>query len=255
MAMLLFRLVLWVVLPVILIVLAVGPRRVSAWFRGVWEWVWESKLAPAEVLNRVVWEHQNRIRRLGEVVQQSEQTLREIQQNIKKCEENIASLESEARIALQREEENEARAALSKQSLERQAILGFSEQLKHHKERITAARRRLHLLELQLRQYEVGRSILLDQLAEARTVEQQYALANQFDPQGTIAEWQRTEGNVQEASEHARAAEQVLVDTADLPLNAEPVRMDPAELEAHLARLREQVKNERSGHRNGRNAQ
>ncbi len=103
------------------------------------------------------------------------------------------------------------------------------------------ARRRLHLLELQLRQYEVGRSILLNQLAEARTVEQQYALASQFDPFSAVAGWLRAEGMVQEASQNARAVEQVYHDTADLPLGGRPVHIDPELLDAQLAQLKAQV--------------
>jgi len=241
MAMVLFRLFLWVVLPLALVVVAVGPGRVAAWFRGVWDWVWVGKLSPAEVLDRVVREHQSKIARLRQVLEQSDRTQADLQDNLRASEENIAALEAEARAAVLRDDDDEARAALAKIALERQAIAAFAAQRKHHKERITAARRRLHRLELQLRQYEVGRAILLDRLAEAKTVEEQYALANTFDPTGAVAEWQRAEGDVQEAAENARAVEQVLDDTADLPLGSEPARLDPAEIDAELARLKEQV--------------
>jgi phage shock protein A len=107
--------------------------------------------------------------------------------------------------------------------------------------RIDQARRRLHLLELQLRQYEVGRSILLAQLAEAKTVEQQYALASQFDPFSAVAAWTRAEGSVQQAAQTARAAEQVFTDTADLPLNGQPIRIDPVLLDHQLAELKAQM--------------
>jgi phage shock protein A len=254
MAEFLLRLILWFILPVFLITLAIGPARVGTWLAGVWSWIWESKLEPAEVLDRVVKEHQRKIAQLKEVLQQGDTTQGEIQKNIRKSEEMVASLEGEARAAVRREEDNEARAALAKMALERQALQGFSVQLQQHKLRTTQARRRLHLLELQLRQFEVGRSILLNQLAEARTVEQQYQLANQFDPFSAIAEWQKAEGDVQEAAENARAVEQVLTDTADLPLSTQPVRLDPAELNAQLARLKEDVQSERMGTRNGTTA-
>ena len=103
-----------------------------------------------------------------------------------------------------------------------------------------AISRRLHLLELQLRQYEVGRTILLAQLAEAKTVEQQYALASQFDPFSAVAAWTRAEGTVQQAAQNARAVERVFNDTAELPLNSEPVRIDPELLDRQLAELKSQ---------------
>jgi phage shock protein A len=134
-----------------------------------------------------------------------------------------------------------ARAALYKLNLERLAVQGFQAQLTQQKERIDQTRRRLHLLELQLRQYEVGRSILLSQLAEARTVEQQYALANHFDPFSAVAAWVRTEGEVQQAAQNARATGQVLTDSADLPLTGQPIHIDPELLDAQLRELKEQL--------------
>jgi hypothetical protein len=83
---------------------------------------------------------------------------------------------------------------------------------------ITEARRRLYLWELQLRQYEVGKSILLSQLAEAKSVQQQYAIASNFDPFSAVANWKRAEGVVQEKAQNARAAEQVFADLAEMPL-------------------------------------
>jgi phage shock protein A len=136
---------------------------------------------------------------------------------------------------------------LYKLNLERLAVAGFKEQLGQQKLRIDQARRRLHLLELQLRQYEVGRSILLAQLAEAKTVEQQYALASQFDPFSAVAAWVRAEGSVQQAAQNARAAEQVFNDTADLPLTGQPVRIDPELLDVQLAELKGQIGRGRGG--------
>ena len=86
--------------------------------------------------------------------------------------------------------------------------------------------------------------MLLAQLAEAKTVEQQYALASQFDPFSAVAAWNRAEGTVQQATQNARAAEQVFEDTADLPLNGQPVRIDPGLLDVQLAELKAEMKQE-----------
>ena len=92
----------------------------------------------------------------------------------------------------------------------------FSVQLKRQRELIEDSRRRLYELELQLRQYEVGRNILLSQLAAAEKVEQQYAIARQFDPFNAVANWQRAEGLVQQKSLNAKAIERVYADTTDV---------------------------------------
>jgi phage shock protein A len=246
MEMFLLRLIAWGVLPVLLVVLAVGPSRAWQFIRRAWAWVEDRRHEPTEVLNRVVNEHEKSIHKLKDVLQQSESAQADIVRNMRRSEENIAALEREARAAVSADDDLGARAALYKINLERLAVQGFKEQLGQQKLRIDQARRRLHLLELQLRQYEVGRSILLAQLAEAKTVEQQYALASEFDPFSAVAAWTRAEGCVQQAAQTARATEQVFTDTADLPLNGQPVRIDPVLLDHQLAELKAQLHRTRS---------
>jgi phage shock protein A len=242
MELLLLRLLVWVGLPLFLIALAVGPSRSWQLVRKLWSWVDDRRREPTEVLNRVVREHEKSIKALRDVLHQAEAAHSDILRNMRRSEESITALELEARRAAAGDDDLGARAALYKLNLERLAVAGFREQLSQQKLRIDQARRRLHLLELQLRQYEVGRSILLSQLAEAKTVEQQYALASQFDPFSAVAAWVRAEGDVQQAAQNARAAEQVYQDTADLPLNGQPVRIEPELLDAQLAELKAQMR-------------
>jgi phage shock protein A len=238
----LLRLVVWVGLPLLLVALAIGPARSWRLLRKCWAWVEDRRHEPTQVLGRVVKEHENNIKALREVLRQAEAAQSEIVRNTRRSEDNIAALEQEARHMAASNDDLGARAALYKINLERLAVQGFQEQLVQQKVRIDQARRRLHLLELQLRQYEVGRSILLSQLAEAKTVEQQYALASQFDPFSAVAAWLRAEGTVQQAAQSARAVEQVYHDTADLPLTGQPVRVDPELLDAQLALLKAEMR-------------
>jgi phage shock protein A len=240
-AVVLLRLVVWVGLPILLVALAVGPARSARLVSRAWAWLTDRRQEPAEVLNRVVKEQEKSIAAVREALRQAESTQAEIARNLKRGEENVTALEAEARACARADDDLGARAALHKLNLERLAAAGFRDQLQQHKGRIDESRRRLHLLELQLRQYEVGRSILLSQLAEARTVEQQYALASQFDPYNAVADWHRAEGEVRQAAQSARAAEQVFADTADLPLGGRPVRIDPALIDAQLAELKAQA--------------
>jgi phage shock protein A len=236
------RLLVWVVVPLLLVALAVGPARTWRWVRRLWSWVDDRRHEPTEVLNRVVKEHEKNIRALRDVLGQAESTYHEIARNMRRSEDNITALELEARTMVGNDDDLGARAALYKLNLEQLAVQGFREQLVQQKLRIDQARRRLHLLELQLRQYEVGRSILLSQLAEAKTVEQQYALASQFDPFSAVAAWTRAEGSVQQAAQNARAVEQVYHDTADLPLTGQPVRIEPEMLDAQLNELKARMR-------------
>src|SRR5262249_45916853 len=125
--------------------------------------------------------------------------------------------------------------------LEQSAIENFREQLERHCGMIAESRHRLFMLELQLRQYEVGRSILLSQLAQAEKTEEQYAIARQFDPFNAVANWQKAEGLVLQKSLNARAKERVYVDTTDMDVRYPSSAIDPAVLEAQLASLRAQT--------------
>jgi phage shock protein A len=190
-ALFLLRLLVWVVAPLLLLALAVGPLRSWRFARSVWARLTGGCEEPLDVFNRVVAEHEKKLEAQRELIRQAKSTRAEIEHNIERCEQNIRALEAEARTLARTGDDDGARAALARLELERIARQTFREQLERHRERQAQARKRLHLLELQLRQYEVGRSILLGQLAEARSVEQQYALANQFDPFCAVAEWRR----------------------------------------------------------------
>jgi phage shock protein A len=234
------RFLLWVVLPLTLVVLLIGPRRVGRWMARFWNWLWCQRQEPEAILTRVVRAHEKRVVALRAALARSESAEQDIIRNMKKSYENIANLEDEARAHVARSDDFGARAALFKVNLERSALQSFQEQKARQHQHVTEARRRLHLLELQLRQYEVGRSILLSELAEAQTVEEQYAIASKFDPFSAVANWQQAEGMVQEKALSARAAEQVYLDIAELPLAGQPAQVDPAALDAQLAELKEQ---------------
>jgi phage shock protein A len=267
----LLRLILWVGVPIFLMVMAIGPKRVRRWLHEFWSWLWASRQEPEAILTQVVNTHQKHIAALRDALARSEAAEKDIVSNMRKSQDNVQGLEDEAQSYVSRNDDLGARAALYKLNMERLAVNGFQEQLDRQRQHITEARRRLYLLELQLRQYEVGKSILLSQLAEAKTVEQQYAIANNFDPFSAVANWQQAEGMVQEKTLTARAVEQVYTDIAEIPLAGQPAPVDPAALDAQLAELKaklnkgEPAGNGQDGHaawrtetnsrRNGREAQ
>jgi phage shock protein A len=239
---LLFRSLFWVILPFFVLVLIVGPARCAHGWRRLKSWLFDTRQEPAAVLNRVVSGLEKSIWDLKQILQQAETTRADIVKNMERCQQYVPLLEAEASQLVVQGDDFGARATLSKLNLEHMAIEGFQRQLHQQQDRITQTRRRLHQMELQLRQYEVGRSILLAHLAEAKSLEQQYALANQFDPFSAIAAWQKAEGQVNEAAQQARAAERVLNDTNDGPLNGRPLRVDPALVDAQLSDLKTKVK-------------
>jgi phage shock protein A len=232
------RLILWVALPGALGVLLIGPSRVKGWFTRLGKWLWDKRLDPEQILTEVVRQQEKRIAALKQALSRCETAETDIAQHIAKSTENIATLEEEARTQAGQRDDLGARAALYKLNLERQAVKSFDEQLGKQKQHVTESRRRLYLAELQLRQYQVGRSILLSQLAEAQTVEQQFAIANNFDPFSAIANWQEAEGIVQEKTLTARAAEKVYSDIVEMPPVDQPAQQDGAALDAQLAALK-----------------
>jgi phage shock protein A len=234
----LFRVILYVVLPLAIIVLAVGPARFARGARKIWSWVWSGALRPEDILASVVKQQQDHIAALKRALEGAEATEADISKNHVESEANAARLDMEATNLAARGDDLGAKAALYQRNLERLATQSFQEQLERQRQHITDARRRLYLLELQLRQYELGRNILLSQLAQAKTVQEQFEIAHKFDPFSAISDWQKAEGMVQEKTRSAHAAEQVTLDTADMPLAVQPAQVDPVVLDAQLAELK-----------------
>lgn len=233
----LLRTFLLVGLPLLLAVLLVGPRRLWNGVKRGWKWLWTKRLEPEEILAQVVKQHEESVVAIRHVIEQAEAAEKEIRHGIEQSEQNVAALETEsARLATGNDEEA-AKEVLYRLSLEKLALESFREQLARQRQVIAENRRRRFMLELQLRQYEVGRSILLSQLAEAEQVEQQYTIARQFDPFNAMADWQRAEAAVQEKALNAKALERVQSDIAELSAGASP-DVDPSLLEAQLAYLR-----------------
>jgi phage shock protein A len=230
-------LALWVVPPLALMVLVLGPARVTRWVKQGWRWLWERRDNPEQILADVVAQHEAHVEALRSALEQAEKTEAEIVRNIQRCQRALPELEAEAQRLTAKGDDLGARAALYKLNLERAALASFEQHLERQRESIAESRRRLYLLELQLRQFEVGRSILLSQLAAAKTLEQQYAIANQFDPFSAVANWSRAEGMVQDKAITARAVERVHADTNDLAPPGAP-EVDPIVLEAQLAELK-----------------
>jgi phage shock protein A len=235
---LLIRLVLLFGLPLLLLMLVVGPKRLWGAVKRGWNWVTQKRLDPEEILTQVVRQHQQHVAAVRKAVAQAEIAEADLVRNLEQSEASVAALEHDAREHASHQDALGAQADLYKLNLERMAIENFRSQLERQRKLMAESRRRLYLLELQLRQYEVGRSILLSQLAEAKTAEQQYAIANEFDPFNAVANWQKAEGLVQEKALTARAMERVYADTADLAVAGQPQPIDPVLLESQLAELR-----------------
>jgi phage shock protein A len=238
---LLVRSVLLVGVPLILVMLAVGPQRFWASVKRGWTWIWRRRLEPEEILTQVVAQYEKLVANMRDVLAQAEIAEKEILENIATSERNVPALEAEAKELTAAKDELGARAALYKLNLEQQAVQGFRKQLDHLRGQIAESRKRLFMVELQLRQYEVGRSILLTQLAEAKGVEQQYAIASNFDPFNAVADWQRAEGMVHEKALVARAKERVHADTSEPADGDAAPDLDAAALDAKLAELRDAV--------------
>ncbi len=231
----------WIGLLLALVALAVGPRRLWRGIQRMWTIAWRKRLDPEEILTQVVRQHDEHVKAVRVALSQAEAADAAIQANLLQSEERVTVLEAEAKRLTLAGDELGARAALYKINLERLAIENFREQGERQTGMVTESRHRLYLLELQLRQYEVGRSILLSQLAQAEKVEEQYAIARRFDPFNAVANWQKAEGLVQEKSLNARAIERVYADTSELSVPGSPPTVDPVVLEAQLAQLRAQL--------------
>lgn len=237
----LLRAFLLVGLPLLLAVLLVGPGRLARSIKRGWRWLWTRRLKPEEVLAEVVRQHESSIAALKHVIAQAETAEKEILAGIEQSEQNVAALGKELARAAAAGDEETAKEARYRSDLETLALESFREQLNKQRQVIAENQRRRFMLELQLRQYEVGRSVLLSQLAEAEQVEQQYAIARQFDPFNAVADWQHAEAAVQEKALHAKALERVQSDIAEISASqssSPATEGDPSVLARQLAELR-----------------
>jgi phage shock protein A len=242
-----FRGFLWVGLPMLLVVLAVGPGRCWRAVKRGWSWLWRKRLDPEEVLGQVVKQYQALVESLNGTLARSRKAEYDLLQHIKQSEDNLVALEAAAGKAAKSQDDLEAKAVLYRINLERSALVTFRGQLERQKKQIDDVRKHLYLGELQLRQYEVGRSILLSQLAEAQTAEQQYTIASQFDPFSAVANWKQAEDVVEEKQMNARAVERVYADLMDGPLGATPGTPPPPHvaaeaLDEQLRQLKERLR-------------
>jgi hypothetical protein len=204
--MVLLRLLLWVGLPLMLAVLAVGPARVKRGLKRAWNWLFLKRMEPDEILTQVVQQHTDHVAKVKQALAQAEAAELEVQVTSKRA--------TRTSPRWRRKPGDWPRAMTMGPRGPIKLNLGgwrstTSPTARAAAELINESRRRLYLLELQLRQYEVGRSILVSQLAEAETAEQQYEIARQFDPFNAVADWQKAEGLVLEKSLNARAMERV----------------------------------------------
>lgn len=237
MAYLFVRLVLWIGLPLLLIVLLVGPTRLRDLFRRAGAILFQRRLDPQVILAQVVKQHVAHVANVRRALSQAEAAEAEIDRNYKASQANVAKLDDEARRLVEQGDELGAKAALFKLNLERVAVNTFADQLARQRQLIEDSRKRLYMVELQLRQYEVGRTILLSQLAQAKTLEQQYDIASEFDPFNAVASWKQAEGLVHEKTLSASAKERVYADT--VASEGQPnTEVSPALLESQLAELK-----------------
>lgn len=219
---LIIRGVLFLGVPVLLAVLAIGPARCQEFVRRLWSQLWQRKLEPEAVIEQVVKQYREMVKAHEQTLARARTAETVLDRNILQSEHNLDTLENEAREAAKQGDEFASKGIVSKTTLERQALDTFREQRVRHARQIDEIRGNLHATELQLRQYEVGRELLLSQLAEAKTVEQQYRIASEFDPFSAVANWKKVEGMVEEQQLTARVISRVAADLRT-PIEAESV--------------------------------
>jgi phage shock protein A len=235
---LVLKLGLWVGIPLLLLILIVGPKRFWYYARQGWNWLFARRLEPEAILAQIVDQQHEHIRSVKHALAQAEAAEADVLRNLEASRATVSALQAEARALVDAGDELGAKGALYKMNLERAAITSFEDQLGQQRALIDESRKRLYTIELQLRQFEVGRSILLSQLAQAKSLEQQYEIASQFDPFHAVENWEKAEGMVHEKALTAQVKHRVLHETNDLNV-AQTVDVDPAMLEAQLNELRQ----------------
>src|SRR6266446_6149442 len=76
------RLLLWVALPLALIILMIGPRKVKGWSKQLWSWLWDKRLDPEQILTEAVRQHEKHIAALKKALSRAETAEADITRNI-----------------------------------------------------------------------------------------------------------------------------------------------------------------------------
>ncbi len=230
------RLMMWIGLPLALAILAIGPKRAKRMWHDAWHWLTDKRLPPEQILANVVQQHQQQIAAMRKSLAQARATEREIELNLKHSQESVELLDKEIKKLASDGDMLGLAAARYKQQLERSAVTTFASQIEQQHVHIVEAQRRLYEVELQLRQFEIGRNILLGQLSAAKNVQQQVTIVDQFDPFNAMADWRKAEGMVVDQTLRAKALERVHADLARLtgkdaspPLDAQVIDNPPTD--------------------------
>jgi len=221
------RLVLLVGLPLVACVLIFGPARVEQSLVRAWNWFWGRRYEPERLLRLTVRQQEQLVASRRLQAQRAEAMLADSTAVLQKSETDIANLDKKAeRLALTGDDLG-ARAALLKLHLERYQAAKLLEQWRVAQHKNAEIRRELYGAELQLRQYEVGRELFLSQAADLRTIKEQLAMARDFDPFHSIADWRTT-----------RASDGALSVPASVSLALPPAEPDPELIEQQLLNLK-----------------
>ncbi len=187
------RLVLLVGLPLVACVLIFGPARVEQSLIRAWNWFWSKRYEPEQLLRHVVRQQEHLVAEQRLKLHTAESAQADSAAALQRSGTEIANLEKKAERLAFAGDDLGARAALLKLHLERYQAAKLLEQLHLHDKKTAEARKQLYAAELQLRQYEVGREIFLRQAAELKTMNEQLAMARDFDPFHAIVEWRTAE--------------------------------------------------------------
>src|SRR4051794_1378198 len=111
MAYLFVRLVLWIGLPLLLVVLLIGPSRVKAGLKRATAILFQRRLDPQVILAQVVRQQVEHVSSVRRALTQSEAAENEIARNLKASQKNVADLEHDAKALVQSGDELGAKAA------------------------------------------------------------------------------------------------------------------------------------------------
>src|SRR4051794_16934009 len=105
MAYLFVRLVLWIGLPLLLVLLLVGPRRLKDLWKRTTTLLFQRRLDPQLILTQVVTQQVEHVADVRRALAQAEAAEAEIERNHKASEANMDRLESEARRLIECDDE------------------------------------------------------------------------------------------------------------------------------------------------------
>ncbi len=194
---------------------------------------------PSVMLEQTYQDLQTNLIQLRQAVAQTIATEKQLEQQLKKNQEQSLTWQNRAALAVEQNNDDLARQALSRKQQYTQAIAALEEQLKKQKNITTTLRQRLNDLEVEVQKAYTKKQVLIARDKAALATSKATELLSQTTAEGTLSIMDKMEQKVNEREARAAALNDLSSDQLDKQFKTLEGQPD---IDAELAALKGQLR-------------